>query len=365
MKKACHITSAHSRHDIRIFHKECSSLARAGYEVTLLCADLKSDERKNGVSIKSAGCKPKNRIDRFLNSHRVLLKMALAMDSDIYHFHDPDLLSVGAALRRRGKKVIYDAHEDVPRQLKSKPWVPPCFRSVLSFIFEHYENFFAGRFDHVITATPYIAQRFMRINPNTTDVNNYPLSGEFDQSCEWSVRKDEACYLGGITKIRGVLEMIKALEIANVPLHLCGEYESSEMKDLVHAMPGFSFAVDHGFLPRNEAQGILRSCKAGLVTYLPEENHISAQPNKLFEYMAAGVPVIASDFPLWKTIVEGNNCGFCVDPENPKAIATALTTILSDDGLAKAMGENGRMAVEGIYNWTSQEKKLLQIYSTI
>ena len=122
--KICHLTSAHNRHDIRIFMKECRSLAKAGYSVTLLCADNNPQENNDTVSIIPTGFSPKNRLDRLKNAKKAMLRTAISIDADIYHFHDPELLSVGLSLKKKGRIVIYDTHEDVPRQLLSKTWIP-------------------------------------------------------------------------------------------------------------------------------------------------------------------------------------------------------------------------------------------------
>ncbi len=94
-------------------------------------------------------------------------------------------------------------------------------------------------------------------------------------------------------------------------------------------------------------------------------NHVDAQPNKMFEYMSAGIPVIASDFPLWREIIEGCGCGICVDPLDPKKIAEAIDYLVDNPEIARRMGENGRKAVYDRYNWDVEEKKLLALYDSL
>lgn len=119
MIKLCHLTSVHSRFDIRIFHKECASLARKGFMVNLVVADGKGDEVNNGVAIHDVGSS-NGRFDRMRRAPNRVLKKALSLDAEIYHFHDPELIPVGLGLKRHGKKVVFDVHEDYVSQIREK-----------------------------------------------------------------------------------------------------------------------------------------------------------------------------------------------------------------------------------------------------
>ncbi|MNR34850.1 GDP-mannose-dependent alpha-(1-6)-phosphatidylinositol monomannoside mannosyltransferase [compost metagenome] len=122
---------------------------------------------------------------------------------------------------------------------------------------------------------------------------------------------------------------------------------------------------DHGFVGRGEVREIMSRSVAGVVTFLPAPNHIDAQPNKMFEYMSAGIPVIGSNFPLWKTIIEGNQCGVCVDPADPVEIAAAIDHLFIHQSEAREMGVRGRIAVLEKYNWDSEGAKLIALYQEI
>lgn len=364
--KIAHLTSAHPRDDIRIFTKECRSLAAAGHEVMLVVADGLGPEVRDGVRILDVGA-ARGRFDRVFRVTRRVYAKALALEADVYHFHDPELLPVGGALRRAGKRVVFDAHEDVPKQLLGKHYLGPVTKRLLSFVFAAYERLACRKLDGIITATPNIRDKFLRINRNTIDINNFPMIGELEGNISWERKADEVCYIGGIAAIRGIREMVAAMAVMSpkIRLNLVGGFVEADVEKEVRTAPGWHQVNPLGVLDRAGVRDVLARSKAGIVTFLPVPNHVDAQPNKMFEYMSAGVPVIASHFPLWREIVEGNECGQCVDPLDPTAIADAVNRLVGDPVLAQRMGENGRRAVAERYNWAAEEKKLLSFYERL
>ncbi|HBI72832.1 MAG TPA: glycosyl transferase [Lachnospiraceae bacterium] len=365
LKKICHMTSAHEYNDMRIFLKECRTLHEAGYNVSFIVQHNK-DEVIDGVQILGVA-KPKNRKERMLKTTRQVYKRALECDADIYHFHDPELIIVGLRLKKSGKKVIYDVHEDVPRQILSKQWISIYLRKVISWLVEMLENYAAKWFDYIITATPYIKERFVKINKKTIDVNNYPILSElYISETNWSSSREKlVCYIGGISKNRGIQEMVQALEKSHYFMLLAGNFESSDEREMLINKDGWRQVIELGYINRAEVKDVLSRARAGLVLFLPEPNHIHAQPNKLFEYMSAGIPVIGSDFPLWREIIESNNCGICVNPFNPNEIAYAIDWLIENPYQAEQMGSNGRKSVEDKYNWEKESKKILKVYEEL
>lgn len=363
--KICHLSSVHPDGDIRIFHKECVSLAEAGYEVHLIIPNTTSRTEK-GVTIHSFEFKPKNRIERMRKTTKYVYQLALKIDADIYHFHDPELLPYGLKLQRKGKKVIYDAHEDVVKQILGKYWIPGVVRPVIAKVFEKYENYVAKRMSCVITATPFIRDRFKKVNNNSYDINNYPLLSELTELTDWGQKEQAICYIGGITQIRGLGELVDAMElVSDVQLHIAGGYSPSSFKDVLSSKKGWSKVDEHGYVSRSEANKIMSRSKIGIVTFLPLPNHVDAQPNKMFEYMSAGIPVIGSYFPLWKDILEKNKCGMCVDPSDPYEIAKAIKHLMTHSEEAQKMGSNGRKVVLEKYNWSIEQEKLVNIYNLL
>lgn len=364
MKHIVHLTSAHPRYDTRIFVKECCSLA-ARYDVTLVVADGEGDEVSAGVHIVDVG-KPKNRRERMLGTTDKVFATAMGMVAEVYHLHDPELLWVGLKLKRAGKKVIFDAHEDLPLQIRNKTYLPLWTRRAASVAVRHFEAYACRRFDAVVAATPFIREKFLAINSETVDINNYPITEELQNNVDFDARENAVCYIGYITAVRGIREIVQA--VGTVPgcrLLLAGRFQEEAVEAEVRAERAWEQVDFLGFLDRGGIADVLRRAKAGLATLYPVPNYLDALPVKMFEYMAAGVPVIASDFPLWRAIVEEAECGLCVDPLDPGAIAAAVREILTHPEAARRMGENGRQAVRSTYNWHHEAQKLLQLYAEV
>lgn len=357
-----HLTSVHTRYDIRIFNKMCKSLAFNGYNVLLIVADGKGDEVKDRVSIVDVGASTMGRLLRMTKTSSRVFEKAKEFDSDIYHIHDPELIPAGLKLKKLGKKVIFDSHEDVSNQILNKPYLNRISKIILSKIYKWYEYWSLSKFDYLIAATSFIRNQLLKINPNTVDINNFPLLNEFKIS-NWIHKENTVAYIGGISEIRGIKEVILALSYTqNVRLNLAGSFGEKIFEKKIKKYENWSKVNTLGFLNRQQVSEVLTKSLAGIVTLYPVTNYITSLPVKMFEYMSAGLPVIASNFSLWREIIEGNQCGICVDPLNPKAIGDAIQYLVDNPQKAEQMGKNGRKAVEQKYNWSIEEKKLLTLY---
>lgn len=362
--RIAHLSTAHARRELRVHLKQCNSLAAAGYDVHYVVADGLGEEQIDNVQVHDIGIAG-GRFKRMLVRPWRMLVEARKLDARVYHFHDPELLLIALFLLRDGAKVIYDSHEDVPRSLLAREWIPFWFRPVLSTLFEVFENFIARQLSAIIGATPHIAARFAQLNPASVPINNYPLHSEIGGVVERSVASRQVCYLGGIGRIRGIEEMVRALEYVDARLILAGPFESTETARAMSALPGWSKVDYRGMVSRTEVLEIMAASSAGLVFFHPEPNHTSAQPNKMFEYMAAGLPVIASDFPLWRKLLVESGAGLVANPLDPQDIARVIGELLDNPKAAAEMGCRGREGVLTQYRWSIEEKKLFSLYQRL
>lgn len=365
LMKILHLAPVHARHDTRVFLKMCRGLAARGHEVILVTADGAGDEIKESVRIVDIGAAP-GRLARMMKWPARAFEVAGAIGADLYHVHDPELLPGAVRLKRTGARVIFDSHEDIPADIASKPYLPAIARPPIAGVFDAYQHYALPKLDAVIGATPVITSKLRRMGCRAVNINNYPLLEELAAGLSSGTRKREIAYIGDITSIRGLRPLIAAMELTDaVRLNLGGTISEAGLYDDLAAAPGWTRTDFHGRMDRQAVKAALARSIAGVVTFMPAPNHLDAQPNKLFEYMSASLPVIASHFPLWKEIVEGNECGICVDPANPAAIATAINRLAANPDEVERMGENGRRAVVDRYNWEHEEQALLSLYAEL
>ena len=361
--KVCHFTSAHSKEDSRIFFKECVSLANAGYDVYMV--GYGGDYEKSGVHMVGAGEKPRGRFDRMFRFTGAVCKTALGLDCDIYHFHDPELLPYALRLKRAGKTVIFDSHEDVPAVIMSREWIPAPLRRLVSRTYKTFETYVVKRLDAVVAATPHIERQFHGRARKAVTVRNYPLLQTDRIPRDHRERTLQLGYTGvRVSPDRGAAQMVQAASAAKARLDAYGEVKPAELRKELEQMDPEGCVTFHGLVPFEELQQQMENMKIGLLVEHPTQNGVNALCIKMFEYMLHGMALIVSDFPLWREIVSEADCGICVDPFDVGAIAEAITELTEHPDRTAEMGMNGYQAVVGRYNWKTEEKKLLALYGS-
>lgn len=366
LKKICHLTSVHPRNDTRIFIKECHSLAKQKqYEVCLIVTDGKGDTYINNIHIYDIG-RSKGRINRVLFTTRKVLKKAIDLNCDIYHFHDPELIPIGIKLKKLGKKVIFDIHENIALQISDKTYIVKPLRKIFSIIYRRYEKFALRKFDYLVLAEESYMKYYQELSKNIIVVLNMPDMRPFEKFSNQNRNKNELFYIGDISIERGLDITIEAIsqlkeKYPEIMMHYIGSYEPSLIKslNLNHINDNIKF---YGRLSLFDGLEYSRSAKVGLSVLKPIQNYIKSYSTKIFEYMALGLPVITSNFPLYKDVVEKYHCGICIDPLNVKELVEAIEYIFSNPDEARLMGENGKNLISEKFNWSIEEAKLLGMY---
>lgn len=364
--RVAHMTSVHAALDGRIFSRECRTLVRAGYDIVII-APGGEDRIVDGVRIRAVPI-PRNRAQRVLVTAPAVVRAALRERCDVYHFHDPELIPFGLLLRALGKRVIYDAHEDVPKDVASKRYIPRALRRPLAWLVGQVSRSCSRAFDATIIAVPSIAGS---VRGHRVVVHNYPVLEEMSRVPvrPWRSRRRAAIYAGSISDSRGLREMLEAMGSGAIPqgarLTLAGRFEDEALAQYAQADPGWARVDYAGWSDEAVLWRMMSDAKLGIVTLHPTPAFLDSMPMKLFEYMALGLPVVASDFPTWRSIVESSRCGLLVDPLDPRAIAQAIGYLLCHPDEAEQMGRNGRQAVMSRFAWESEAARLLELYADV
>jgi glycosyltransferase involved in cell wall biosynthesis len=362
--KICHITTVHGAFDDRIFYKECVALADVGYDVNLV-APHNANEEKNGVKIIPLK-EYSNPYKRIILAPPSALFKALKTKATIFHFHDPELLFVGVLLSIFGKKVIFDSHENVSGQILNKEWLfNSFFRKIIASVYRFFEIISAFFFSGIIAVNDEIADKF---NKNKTIiVRNLPILNLIQSTNEQFVKRNAndniLIYSGGLTNIRGIKELVSAMDYIDAKLWILGQWESEEFKNCCEELQGWKKCEYIGYVPFGEHYKYIRSADIGIVPFLPIPNHENALPNKPFEYMACGIPIAMSGFKYWKE--QFGDCAVYFDPTNCLSIADAINNLIKDKERSKKLGEKGREKVLNEMSWEKEKETLFLLYNRL
>jgi glycosyltransferase involved in cell wall biosynthesis len=357
-----HCATTHRAGDPRIFQKECRSLAAAGYDVVYVVPHDR-DEVVEGVQLRAVPV-PRDGRERLTTTVRAVYERALSEGPEaVIHLHDSDLLVAGLRLKRRGRRVVYDTHEDTPKQMRYQHWIPRALRPVASGVAALLERVAGRAFDGIIAAEPENARRFPP--EKTVTVHNFPIVEELldPEAQAYELRQPVLLYVGSITRVRGLDEMMQAAAVLNAErgaeLVLAGPFHPASLEAEVSRQPGVRVT---GYLTRPQVAHWIGRARVGLVVLHPTRKYLESYPTKLFEYMAAGLPVVASNFPVWHRMVEDAGCGLTVNPRDPVELIEAVRWILDHPDEAAAMGARGQAAVREHYDWSHEAERLVRFY---
>ena len=360
----CHISNTRKRNNGR-FRKECETLANSGYDVTLLLSkDMEEDEIINKVKVRSIRFNKTGKLAKIFKLQNELYKEALKIDSDIYQIHDVTLLPVGTKLKKQGKKVIMDYNEDYEALMKKHPWIPKSLQSIFGKIYSLYEKNALKKMDSILSVTPHITKRLSEINKNTMEINNFPF---IEKKIINDYTKENICFAGSISSVYMHKNIIQAIEpFSKVTYHIAGITDPNYY-DMLTQLPGWRKVKYYGVVSFDKIKNIYSDSSIGVVIHEYHPNtdwkRGTLGNNKLFEYMMMGLPVVCTDFTLWKEIIDEWQCGIYVNPYNISEIQNAIKKILTTPGLAKLMGQNGRKAALEKYNWDNNlANKYLDVY---
>ena len=366
MRKVVHITTVHNPFDNRIFHRECKTLAEAGYEVVLLAVHA-GDESHEGITIRALPASG-GRIARMSIGVARASRIALAERADVYHFHDPELIPAGLVLRLLGKQVVYDIHEDNLTAIRQREYLPAWLRSLVAKAFGLAETA-AGHHFHLVLAERYYAERF----PRGETILNYARFPEIDAARLAGRPRNKhprLIYTGNIKTYRGAHQHARLLEhLPDAEVFLVGRCETSLAAELQSATDATRLHIEGigAYVPHERIIDyyLREAWTAGLALFPHNQHTLRKELTKLFEYMAYGIPVLCSNFHNLREIVETTGCGLCVDPEDGQAAAEAVRYLWEHPEEARQMGEKGREATRTTYNWDTQAEKLLAFYAGI
>ncbi|WP_165939726.1 glycosyltransferase family 4 protein [Saccharopolyspora aridisoli] len=366
--RVVHISTAHPWEDNRILQRECRALSQSGYRVELI-AGTEVEREVYGVHIHPVPPE-RGRFRRITRGVPRALLIARGRRADVYHLHDPELIPLAPLLRRSGASVIFDAHEDLPNQVLDKHYLPrPTRKAAAAFAKALY--WFAGYSCHqVIAATNTVANRFP--SHRTTVVRNYPqlrqdVEGEYADTTANGLRRNLLVYVGEISVDRGIYEMLAAMKYMpeSWRLTLAGPVHPPTLLDSLRREAAWGRVDYYGHVSPGEARNLVARSRIGIVVLHPTRAYVDALPTKLLEYMAEGIPVVASDFPYWRGIVEEESCGLLVDPLDPKVIGEAMSGLAAEQARAEEMGANGRRAIVEEFNWGREKIRLLTMYRSL
>ena len=368
MVKVCHVISGYYRNDTRIFQRQCKSLSKYFYEVSILTNDGIGNELIDKINIYSTEKTWKRGLKLFLFSKYQFKNLALNINADIYQLHSPELIMLGLYLKKKGKIVIYDAHEDMPNHILEKEWIPIYFRKIVSIVVSKFMNYALKNYDEIVSPHSHVVNYFNKRGLNATLIANFPIVSQIpDLTFEKYISNESLlCYSGTVYSYSNQESILNAMQDLPTLHYQIAGYIDNDYLESLKIYNSFNRLKLLGRISHRELIDFYRNSLIGIVIYDYKLNLGfnlgSYGTNKIFEYMEAGLPIICTNYILWKEIVDKYDCGICVEPNNPQQIISAITYLLNDKRKAFEMGQNGKRAVVSEFNWGVEERKYIKLF---
>ena len=339
-----------------------------GYDVSFVCLHDKAEIRDGVNIIPISRCSgPLTR----LRTAYAAAHAALQLQPDLIHFHTPELIPFVPMMQRRVRHIVYDMHENQIVSGDMKVGVSAWNRFFYGHVFRLGEKFIL-RNSSVIFAENSYAKYYPWVLRHKT-VLNMPILQDFIGIERRYATCPTMGYLGSISAHRGSLLLLRALRILlnrgiKVRLEFVGTGSADHMKELDAAVTRLQLSkhiIFHGYQSPQAAYRIIAGWDLGLAVLEPVSNYYESYPTKMFEYMALGIPVIASNFPVNRDVLDNERCGLCVDPCAPEELADAMQSLLTNPAVMREMGDNGITATRKFFNWQTENGKLTSFYSDI
>jgi len=367
--KVCHLTVTHSENDNRIFQNECKTLIKEGYDISIIAPNVE-DKILEGINIIGFKCNMQP-LSRVFVGAGTAYKKALEIDADVYHIHDIELFKYGVKLKKKGKKVIFDSHEDWLVYANDITWMPGLIKKLISGYLRRLYKKNLGYFDAVITVSPHILEKIVQYTNHAYMITNYP---KYDDSKtisfsreDYLSRQNTLFYSGTVSNQEVILKAIS--DIPDITYNIAGTF-LEDYKTKISKFPSWNKVNYLGYLTREELGAAFQKSTIA-ITLLHYHANVGFKNGtlgntKVFDYMKYGLPLICTDFEIWKKmIIDKYKCGICVNPDSVDEVKQAIQYLVTNKDIAYHMGQNAQKAVREEFNWGSQEQILIDIYKSL
>lgn len=365
----CFLTGSYGRQDPLMFERQGKSLVEAGFKVTYIVCDDLPNEKVDGIEFVSTNFVPKGRFEQFLHTSKHIIRVAKVINADVYQISDPEMIASVKALKKMGKAVVFNMREDYSELLMRKHYIPKFLRKTAVRVYDAMMRRFLKLYDAVFSVTDSIVNKLKEQFhlDNCYLLTNFPrvrndYNFDFD---DYLKRGDVLCYTGYIYKRSRQKKVFEALmDLHSVHYILAGKIEENNESIIQHPYWKQVEFID-GFNKEQQYEILKKSTIANVFRDFGKGNDGSWGVIKIFEAMEAALPVLITDVPLYRGIIEKYQCGICVNPNDVNSIKNAIKFLITNKKEAYMMGQRGRKAVIEEYNWDKQAEKYIQVINQI